>query len=581
MRNVLNFGTAPASRRGLGKFKSVLGGSVIAALALAGCAPAETEMAVMTEQVSPDVGGPAVVRRLTRHQYRTIIGDLFGGSIVVGGPFEPDVRESGLLAVGASTVSIASTGLEAYTKMARNIAAQVVDSEHRDMLMGCAPAAVDKPDDACASQFLSRVGRYMFRRPLTDAELQDRVAAANESANIRGNFYLGIETALVTLLVSPNFLFIHEASEPDPQHPGLERLDAYSKASRLSFFLWNNSPDEALLAAAESGALHTRKGVEEQVNRMLASPQLESGVRAFFTDMLEFEIFDTLSKDQVLYPKFNFTLAEAAKEQTLRTIIDHLLVKNGDYRDLYTTPNTFLTRELAAVYQVPLGGLSKDWIPYEYPAGAQHAGILSQVSFVALHSHPGRTSPTLRGKALREVLLCQKVPDPPGDVNFTIVQDTANPNFKTVRQRLDAHASEPMCVGCHKITDPMGLALENFDTIGGYRASENGADIDTSGSLDGIAFQDALGLGKAMHDNPATASCLTDRVYNYGVGRQATKSESEWLKASVLKDFAANDYQFPHLLKRIATSGPFFRVNQPETSETAQEALASAATNVQ
>ena len=401
MREFIDFGAMLAGGHKLGEFKFAICGGVIAAIALAGCTPAETEMAASRAQVSPEVGGPVVLRRLTRHQYRAIVNDLFGGSVIVSGPFEPDVREGGLLAVGASKVSIASTSLDSYNKMARNIAAQVLDKDHRGMLLGCAPTAANISDDACAKQFLGRIGRLLYGRPLTDAELQARVNAASEAVKIRDDFYLGLETSLVTVLVSPNFLFVHESFEPDPKNKGLERLDAYSKATRLSFFLWNNAPDEVLLGATESGALDTQEGVEEQVNRMLASPRIEDGVRAFFTDMLGFELFDTLSKDQALYPKFNFTLAEAAKEQTLRTIVDHLLVKKGDYRDLYTTPNTFLTRALAAVYRVPLGTLTSEWVSYEYPEGAQRAGILlSQVSFVSLHSHPGRTSPTLRGKAL-------------------------------------------------------------------------------------------------------------------------------------------------------------------------------------
>jgi len=245
---------------------------------------------------------------------------------------------------------------------------------------------------------------------------------------------------------------------------------------------------------------------------------------------------------------------------------------------IFTTGNTFLTRPLAALYQVPLSSLSNEWVPYEFPQDAQQAGILTHASFVSLHSHPARTSPTLRGMALREVLLCQKVPDPPGDVDFKIVQDTENPNFKTVRQRLDAHASEPMCVGCHKITDPMGLALENYDTIGGFRTSENGEPIDTSGSLDGAAFTDAKGLGLAVRNNPSTSSCIVDRVYSYGVGRKPTKMESDWLKEIVLKDFEANGYQFRNLLRRVAISDPFFRVTSPEADESAP-ALASAEPN--
>jgi hypothetical protein len=267
-------------------------------------------------------------------------------------------------------------------------------------------------------------------------------------------------------------------------------------------------------------------------------------VRAFFSDMLEFDSFRTLSKDTTLYPKFTFRVVDDAAEQTLRTIIHHLLVENGDYRDLFTTQNTFLTPLLGSLYRVPV--TSPDgWAAHEYGPNAPQAGILTHLSFVALHSHPGRTSPTLRGKALREVLLCQKVPDPPGNVDFNIVQDTANPSFKTVRQRLDAHASEPM-------------------SIGGFRATENGVAINTNGELDGVTFADAAGLGQAVHDNPATASCLVNRVYSYGVGRAVTQSEAVWLTDYVGTRFQEGGYTLPRLLRTIAMSDTFYRVLSPD-----------------
>ena len=172
------------------------------------------------------------------------------------------------------------------------------------------------------------------------------------------------------------------------------------------------------------------------------------------------------------------------------------------------------------------------WQPYEFPPNDPRAGILSQVSFVALHSPPGRSSPTLRGKALREIMLCQRVPAPPGNVEFKIVQDTNNPEYKTARARLDVHRTNPVCAGCHKLIDPMGLALENFDGDGAYRTSENGAKIDASGALDGVTFTDAVGLGKAMHDNPATrrprraaaAWCLTALA-----ARRRRRAEAPWV----------------------------------------------------
>ena len=157
------------------------------------------------------------------------------------------------------------------------------------------------------------------------------------------------------------------------------------------------------------------------------------------------------------------------------------------------------------------------WVPYEFPPDSPRVGLLTQISFLAVHSHPGRSSPTLRGKALRELLLCQKVPSPPANVDFSIVEDP-KANFHTARERLTAHRSNPVCAGCHRITDPMGLALENFDGAGQYRETEKGAPIDASGSLDGHDLKDVAGLEEALHDHPSLPQCLVKRAYSYGIG---------------------------------------------------------------
>jgi hypothetical protein len=517
---------------------------------------------------SDTAAGPVAMRRLTQEQYRQIITDIFGPTVKLGGRFEPDVRDAGLLAVGASEVSVTASGLEQYDSMARNIAAQVVDEQHRALLIPCTPASPTEPDDACAKQFLSKVGRLLFRRPMTAHELTTEVAAANAATVKTKSIYNGLGLSLASLLEAPQFLFRQEVLEPDPDHAGAYRLDAYSKATRLSFFLWNAGPDPELLAAAESGALNTQKGLDKQVDRMLASPRVEVGVRAFFNDMLDYDGFETLAKDPTLYPKFTPKVLGDAQEQTLRTIVDHLMVQKADYRDLFTTHKTFLTPLLASIYRVQLvfpAGEPNAWLPYEYPKDAPQAGILTEASFVALHSQPGRSSATVRGKALREVLLCQKVPDPPGNVNFNLVQDTTNPNYKTARQRLQAHATQATCVGCHKLMDPVGLALENFDTIGGFRTTENGASIDASGELDGVKFTDVVGLGKAVHDNPATTACIVNRVYEFAAGHKPNKAEAEWMRGDMQKQFAAGGYKFPDLLRAVATSDIFYRGLPPQT----------------
>jgi len=280
--------------------------------------------------------------------------------------------------------------------------------------------------------------------------------------------------------------------------------------------------------------------------------------------MFGFEEFNTLAKDATIYPKFTSLVSDDGHEQTLRTIVDHVVRQNADYRDLFTTRKTFLTPLLGAVYGVPVAkttplGAPATWQAYEYPEGDPRAGILTHISFVALHSHPGRTSPTLRGKALRELIMCQKVPDPPGNVEFNLVQETNNPNMKTVRERLAAHATEAMCAGCHRITDPIGLALEHFDSSGGYRTTENGAPIDASGDISGAKFTNSIELANVVRANPAVTSCAVKRTWAYAVGRPQAPADNEAVKAFE-KNFADQGYRFLALMRSIATSDAFYKV---------------------
>ena len=544
-------------------------------LVLVACGALMTSIAMSANKAvagEPDAsGGSRVFRRLSPEQYRHIIANVFGSTVKVEGRFEPGMRANGLRALGSSRISVTATGLDQYDAIARSIAAQVVSERQRDTLLPCKPKASSEPDEACVTQFVTKVGRLLYRRPLTPEEVRTQVKVATAATVSLRSFYSGLATSLADMLVSPQFLFRDEIAEADPSHPGQYRLDAFSRASQLSFLFWDAAPDPLLLASAENGELNTQKGLSRQVERLLASPRLGDGIRAFFTDMLGFDEFDTLEKDTNIYPKFTPIVARDAKEQTLRTIVDLLLTRRGDYRDLFTTRETVLTPVLGAVYGVPVvtttpNGAPETWVPYEYPEGdPRGVGILTHVSYVALHSHPGRSSPTLRGKALREVLLCQKVPDPPGNVNFTVVQDTKNPQFKTARERVTAHRTDPTCAGCHKLIDPMGLAMENFDSSGAYRKIENGATIDASGELDGMKFTDAAGLGKAMHDHPATTSCLVNRLYSYALGRVPAKGETDFVKY-LEKSFSAGGYRYPDLLRAIATSDAFYRVAPPQAS---------------
>jgi hypothetical protein len=514
------------------------------------------------DAVSSIVAPPPV--RISPSQYEQSVADIFGTSINVTGRFEPEVRDEGLMALGDRKASITDTGLERYDDLARAIAAQVVNEKHRSALISCRPRDPKAADDACTRVFVTTVGRLVYRRALKDSEIDRKVRAAAQAANTLHDFYAGISATVADMLISPNFLFRQRNIEPDPAQPGSYRLDGYAKASTLAAFLWNTAPDDLLLKAAESGDIHTKAGLKKQVDRMVSAPSsIEGGVRAFFSDMLGFSDFETLSKDPNFFPRYTLKVRDQSEEQTLRTIVDHVVKRQGDYRDLYTTPNTFLTRSLAALYDVPLielvdNGQPERWIPYTYPAGDPRAGILAQASFVALHSPAGRTSPTARGKALRENILCQPVPPPPGNVDFKFVQDTSNPVYKTTRDRLTAHRSEAMCAGCHKITDPIGLALENFDSSGAFRTEENGVVIDTTGDLSGVKFTGPVGLAKAIHDDPALTSCVAKRVFAYGAGRSPAADDPQFLR--IERKFAESRYNVLELMREVAMSDALYAV---------------------
>ncbi len=526
-------------------------------LAAAGCSSSSPAV--------PVDAGPVALRRLTAEQFTRSVHDVLGEHVTVPSRIDPDDRRSGLLAVGASFASVTPSGFEKYEAAAAAVAEQALDASHRDDLVQCQPADVTSSDAACARTFIEGIGRRLFRRSLTQNEADARVEIANQAADTLRDFYAGLELGLMSLLVSPEFLFRVELAEADPARPLTMRLSSISMASRLSYLLWDSTPDDELLSAGEDGELATKSGLAAQVERMLVSPKFETGIRAIFSDLYDFKQFDEglVRKDNALFPVYTQTMVVEAKEQTLLTIVAHLTA-DEDYRDLFTTRETFLTRGLGVAYRLPVA-TANGWEPYTFPEESQRAGLLSHISFNALHSHPGRSSATLRGKFVREVLLCQDIPTPPANIDFSIVENTQG-ELRTARERLETHVASPACSGCHTLTDPIGLALESFDAIGVFREEENGAPIDTSGELDGISYEDAIGMGEALRDNPALGPCLVRTLFRYAVGRSAEPGE-EALLESLAERFTNSGYRVTELLREIVLSDGFRTTSGPRDAE--------------
>ena len=495
----------------------------------------------------------ASLRRLTEQEYRNSIADIFGKEIEVRGSFEPAIRAGGLEAASTAILSVTTVGFESFSQMADDIASQVTAEKYRANLP-CAPRDPKAPDDACARRILTHYGLLLFRRPLTASELDNRAGLAHRMAQQSNDFYAGMRYSLSVLLQLPDFVFRTELAVPSAGGDS-GTLESYSRATQLSFLLWNTTPDAELLRAAGSGELTTAAGLARQVDRLMASPRLDAGMSAFFDDMLQLNTFDTVSKDSVLYPKWGSGMATSAREETIRTAIGLALHENGDLRDLMTTRQTYIDRRLAMLYRIPFP-FSGDWVKYEFPANSGRSGILTQVSMLSMFSHPGRSSPTRRGVALMDIFLCLPTPLPPNDVDFSIVNNTDGP-LKTVRERLMAHATNKGCAACHLHSDPIGLSLERFDTIGGHRTAENGVAIDVSATIQGKTFSGAEGLGRYLHDNPRYPACVARKLYSYSRGLDTSNVKTADFKQAY-QAFQDSGFRLRALIRSMTASESFY-----------------------
>ena len=498
-------------------------------------------------------------RRLTESQYRHAIADAFGPTITINARFEPERRETGLQAIGNARLSVTTSGLEQYVALARSISDQVVDGKNKDQLVGCALGAIAAADAACAKRFIEQRGRQLFRRPLSAAEVAQYTDMYTRGASTPGDSSKALKLALIGMLMAPEFVFRVEKAEPDSGDAAGHRLDGYTKAARLSYLLWDAGPDDELLEVARTGAIHAPATLASQVDRLLASPRVEAGFRAFFADMLQFEAFDSLSKDGTTYPKYSQFVADSAREETLKFLVDQLLTKSGDYRDIFTSRETFINRALAAVYNMPYPS-TDPWARFTFPESSERSGVLTQVTFLSLAAHPAASSPTIRGVKLYESFMCLALPPPPPDVDFSKVQATEK---GTVRTRLIDHKTNPGCFGCHNVSDPPGLALERFDGLGQHRVLENGAPIDVSADIGGKKFDGSVGLGQFLHDNAAVPACLVRNVHYYGVGREVDSKDNSYLiKQRTV--FADKGYKLPDLMRSILNDPYYYRVVMPD-----------------
>lgn len=494
---------------------------------------------------------PAALRKLTVEQYRNTINDLLGADITVPTDLAADTAQNGFFAIGAARATISPTAAEKFENAAYAVAAQAVAPARRAAFVGCEPKGV--LDDACAEQFVRRFAPRAFRRPVNDAELLPYIDLASTAAESLNDFYGGIEFAVAALLQSPNFLFRVELGAPDPKDSTRLRYTDYEMASRLSYALWNTTPDDTLMGAAARKELTTTEGLERETERFISNSRVQAALDNFHAERLGLTELASMNKDPSVYPSMDDSLRTAMRDDVLRTLRDLTFGADRDFQDAFSSPVAYVNPALAALYGVKATETQRR---VELPTTTNRAslGLLGKPAFLALNAHSNQTSPTLRGKYIRERFLCQSVAAPPA--NVVPVLGEPDPNAPTMRDRLKAHAKDPLCGACHNMMDPLGLALENFDAVGRFRANDAGHELDVKGQLDGKPFDGPVGLAALIHDDPRSAECLVRQLYRYAGAHIETDGEMPEITA-LTKEFGASSHDLLALLRSLVRREAF------------------------
>lgn len=524
----------------------------LTALLVAGCAAAgSSRPGVKTAPADPPVvaalvvAAPAPLRRLTNEEYNNSIRDLLGDASRPADAFPPDEAVGGF---ENNTVSPVTQALvERYMDAAEALAARAVG--RLDKLLPCPTAP---PTEACARKFIDGFGRLAYRRALDDRERAQLFALYTEKEKRSGQAR-AVQLVLAAILQSPQFLY---RLEPADGGTKTRPLTGYEIATRLSYFIWASTPDQALLDAAAAGQLKAPEDVERAARRLLADPRAVDGIRYFHRQWLDLRVLDTASKTPVLYASFTPELKAAMVEETLRFAAHAVLAGGDTITTLLTSKKSFVNAELAKLYGVPApagdGFALVDLPPQE------RSGLLTQASVMTLLAGAEETSPILRGKFVREKLLCDKIMPPPPSVDVRL--PAFNPK-QTKKERFARHRSDQICAYCHDTMDPIGFGFEHYDAVGAWRAVEGSLPVDATGKLLGTddadgPFDGAVALSARLSASKQVRRCVAKQWFRAAMGR-VERSEDAPSSEAVYQAFAGAGFDVRELIVAIARSDAF------------------------
>ncbi len=425
------------------------------------------------------------------------------------------------------------------------------DTPSRRRVLTCRPASAAE-ETSCAKQVVSTLARRAYRRPALPDEVETLMKFYQQGRS-DGDFEAGIQQALSRLLVSPAFLFRVETAPRSAAPATAYRLSDLDLASRLSFFLWSSIPDDDLLDAAVKGRLRDPSVLEQQVKRMLADPKsaaLTSNFAGQWLYLRDLASVQTSAKD------FDDNLRQAFRRET-EMLFESIVRDDRSVVDLLSADYTFVDERLARHYGIPdVHGSYFRRVPL--PADSPRRGLLGQGSMLTVTSVSTRTSPVQRGRWILENVLGTPAPIPPPGVDTNLEKDPEAVKVTSLRQRLEAHRGNPVCASCHKIMDPIGFGLENFDLIGGWRDLDGRTPVDPSGQLvDGTKLNGPGDLRAALLSrSDAFVTTATGKLLTYALGRPIHADDMPTVRA-IVRRAARNDHRFSSLVLGVVESAPF------------------------
>jgi hypothetical protein len=487
------------------------------------------------------------MRRLNRFEYANTVRDLLDATDDPTGEFPTEEKKLGF-DNNATSLQVNPALVEQYMLVAEKLATATVQSR-----LGRVVPCDASGGSACATQFIAQFGERAYRRPLTSDE---STALKNVfDVGAQTDFNTGVKLVLQTVLQSAPFLYRIEFGAQPKSGETIASLTGWEMASRLSYLLWQSMPDPELFSAAKNGDLADPAKVEAQVARMTADPKARDVFTHFHDLWLQLEKQKTIEKDAKIFPRYQASMGPLMEEET-RRFLDYVVWQGeGSLEELLTSDVTFLNGPLAQYYGVQ--GVSGDaFVKVTLPADSR-PGILTRGGLLAMLGKANQTDPIHRGKFVREQLLCDTLPPPPADI--MIKPPELDPNLST-RQRFDQHRTDPVCANCHTLMDPIGFGFENFDGAGAYRATENGAAIDSSGQVNRSdiegTFKGTTELAHRLAGSEQVHRCVVTAWFRYAYGRAETAEDSCTLARVNLK-FADSNHELTSLVSSLAETDAF------------------------